>query len=66
VVDTNVLLSGLMYPNSTPVRIVAAWRNVAFELVLARAQLTNLAVTLHDHPPSEPRQMSTNSSNTTA
>jgi putative PIN family toxin of toxin-antitoxin system len=43
VVDTNVLLSGLMYPNSTPGRIVAAWRNAAFELVLTRAQLTEIA-----------------------
>ena len=42
VVDTNVLLSGLMYPNSTPGRIVAAWRNAAFELVLTRAQLTEI------------------------
>ena len=41
--DTNVLLSGLMYPNSTPGRIVAAWRNAAFELVLTRAQLTEIA-----------------------
>ena len=43
VVDTNVLLSGLMYPNSTPGRIVAAWRSAAFELVLTRAQLTEIA-----------------------
>ena len=43
VVDTNVLLSGLMYPNSTPGRIVAAWRNAAFEIVLTRAQLTEIA-----------------------
>ncbi|WP_006746552.1 putative toxin-antitoxin system toxin component, PIN family [Thioalkalivibrio paradoxus] len=41
--DTNVLLSGLMYPTSTPGRIVAAWRNAAFELVLTRAQLTEIA-----------------------
>jgi uncharacterized protein len=43
VLDTNVLLSGLMYPNSTPGRIVAAWRSSAFELVMTRAQLTELA-----------------------
>ena len=43
VVDTSVLLSGLMHPNSTPGRIVAAWRNAAFELVLTRAQLTEIA-----------------------
>jgi len=43
VLDTNVLLSGLMYPSSTPGRIVAAWRSVAFELVLTRAQLTEIA-----------------------
>lgn len=41
--DTNVLLSGLMYPNSIPGRIVAAWRNAAFDLVLSRAQLTEIA-----------------------
>ena len=41
--DTNVLLSGLMYPKSTPGRIVASWRNAAFELVLTRPQLTEIA-----------------------
>lgn len=43
VLDTNVLLSGLMYPNNAPGRIVAAWRNAAFELVLSRPQLTEIA-----------------------
>ena len=43
VLYTNVLLSGLMYPGSTPGRIVAAWRNAAFELVLSRAQLAAIA-----------------------
>jgi len=43
VLDTNVLLSGLMYPASTPGRIVAAWRGSAFDLVMTRAQLTEMA-----------------------
>ncbi len=43
VLDTNVLLSGLMYPRSTPGRIVAAWRGAAFDVVMSRAQLTEVA-----------------------
>ena len=34
VLDTNVLLSGLMYPGSGPGRIVQAWIEARFELVL--------------------------------
>ena len=36
VLDTNVLVSGLAYPGSIPGRIVAAWRQGGFELVLSR------------------------------
>lgn len=43
VLDTNVLLSGLMYPRSVPGRIVAAWRESRFELVMSREQLTEIA-----------------------
>ena len=35
VLDTNVLISGLMLPASLPGRIVKAWRSGAFELVLS-------------------------------
>jgi len=43
VLDTNVLLSGLMYPSSTPGRIVSAWRQSRFELVMSREQLAEIA-----------------------
>lgn len=36
VLDTNVLVSGLVYPGSVPGRIVTAWRLGSFELVLSR------------------------------
>ena len=42
VLDTNVLLSGLMYPGSTPGRIVRAWREARFELLLSTEQLTEI------------------------
>lgn len=43
VLDTNVLLSGLMYPDSTPGRIVHAWREARYDLVLSFAQLAEIA-----------------------
>jgi putative PIN family toxin of toxin-antitoxin system len=43
VLDTNVLLSGLAYPNGTPGRIVAAWDNHGFDLVLSRPQVQEIA-----------------------
>jgi len=46
VLDTNVLLSGLMYPTSTPGRVVEAWATGRFDLVLSYAQLTEIARTL--------------------
>ena len=46
VLDTNVLLSGLMYPSSIPGRVVEAWVGARFELVLSYAQLTEIARTL--------------------
>jgi putative PIN family toxin of toxin-antitoxin system len=35
VLDTNVLVSGLLYPNGPPLRLVTAWRKDAFELVVS-------------------------------
>ncbi|MGH8225889.1 MAG: putative toxin-antitoxin system toxin component, PIN family [Gammaproteobacteria bacterium] len=43
VLDTNVLLSGLMYPQSTPGRIVSVWREGRFDLIMSREQLTEIA-----------------------
>lgn len=42
VIDTNILLSGLMLPSSTPGRIVQAWRDNRFELVLSQFQLDEI------------------------
>ena len=46
VLDTNVLLSGLMYPSSTPGRVVEAWTTGRFDLVVSYEQLTEIARTL--------------------
>lgn len=43
VLDTNVLLSGLAFPNGAPGRIVAAWDNHSFELVVSRPQVREIA-----------------------
>lgn len=42
ILDTNVLMSGLMYPESVPGRAVAAWREGRFDLVLPLAQLEEI------------------------
>ena len=42
VLDTNVLLSGLMLPESVPGRIVRAWRAAQFELVLSKPMLDEI------------------------
>jgi putative PIN family toxin of toxin-antitoxin system len=42
VLDTNVLVSGLMLPDSVPGRIVAAWRGAQFELVLSEPLLDEI------------------------
>ena len=42
VLDTNVLLSGLMFPDGAPGRIVAAWREARFELVISVHQLAEI------------------------
>lgn len=42
VLDTNVLLSGLMVPEGTPGRIVAAWTESRFEVALSLEQLAEI------------------------
>lgn len=43
VLDTNVLVSGLAFPNGPPGRIVSAWRAGAFSLVASEFMLDELA-----------------------
>ena len=42
VLDTNVLLSGLMFPEGAPGRIVAAWVEGRFEVALSLVQLAEI------------------------
>lgn len=42
ILDTNVLVSGLMFPESVPGSAVAAWREGRFDLVLPLAQLEEI------------------------
>ena len=42
VLDTNVLLSGLMFPDGAPGHVVAAWRQARFELVISVPQLAEI------------------------
>ena len=42
VLDTNVLLSGLTFPDGAPARVVAAWRESRFELVISVHQLAEI------------------------
>ena len=42
VLDTNVLLSGLMVPEGTPGRIVAAWFDARFEVAMSLDQLAEI------------------------
>lgn len=42
VLDTNVLLSGLMFPDSVPGRVVAAWREARFDVVTSIEQLAEI------------------------
>ena len=46
VLDTNVLVSGLLYPGGPPSRLVAAWRSGAFELLLSEFLMEELSRTL--------------------
>jgi uncharacterized protein len=43
VLDTNVIISGLMLSESVPGRIVAAWRGASFTLVLSEAMLDEVS-----------------------
>jgi len=47
VLDTNVLLSGLMLPASVPGQIIQHWLANDFKLVLSAAMLDEFAVALH-------------------
>lgn len=42
VLDTNVLISGLMYPHSVPSKIVTAWREAQFDVVSTLQQLKEI------------------------
>lgn len=42
ILDTNVLLSGLINPHGTPGLIVGGWRDGGFELVLSERQLEEI------------------------
>ena len=42
VLDTNVLVSGLMLPEGTPGRIIAAWVEARFEVALSLDQLAEI------------------------
>ena len=42
VLDTNVLISGLAYPHGNPGRIVSAWREGRFDLVISKQQLSEI------------------------
>lgn len=46
VLDTNVLVSGLLFPGGPPSRLVKAWRAGAFDLVVCDFMLDELARTL--------------------
>ncbi len=42
VLETNVLLSGMMFPEGTPGRIIAAWVEARFEVALSLYQLAEI------------------------
>jgi putative PIN family toxin of toxin-antitoxin system len=43
VLDTNVFLSGLASPNGVPAKILTAWDNHSFELVMSEFQLAEIS-----------------------
>jgi len=62
VLDTNVLVSGLAYPESTPGRIVQLWRSGGLDVTLSRYILDEMARVLPRLPrvklsPSEVRDL---------
>ena len=42
VLDTNVLLSGVAYPNSVPGKLIAAWKNGGIDVILSHYILDEL------------------------
>lgn len=42
VLDTNVLVSGLLLPDSVPGKILQAWRSASFTLVMSEPMLAEL------------------------
>lgn len=42
VLDANVIISGLLSPDGAPARILLAWRDGAFELIVSRQLLAEL------------------------
>lgn len=50
VIDTNVLVSGVAYPNSVPGRILQAWQLGSVEVVLSRFILDEMARVLPRMP----------------
>jgi len=46
VLDTNVLLSGLMTTEGTPARILATWYEARFDVVMSLEQLSEISRTL--------------------
>ena len=42
VIDTNILVSGLMFPESVPGRIIAAWSEAQFDVVSSHEQLAEI------------------------
>ena len=46
VIDTNVVLSGLIKPGSVPGQVLRAWRDGSFRLVLSEFLIEEIAVTL--------------------
>lgn len=50
-VDTNVLVSGLLFPGGPPSRLVAAWRSGAFDLVVSDFLIDELVRTWHHLAP---------------
>lgn len=46
VIDTNVVLSGLIKPDSVPGHVLRAWRDGSFRFVLSEFLLEEIAVTL--------------------
>ena len=41
-IDTNILVPGLMYPASTPGRIIGAWSEAQFDVVTTHEQLVEI------------------------